>query len=242
MSAFVNCPKCHRSIPLEDHEDHLTIECARCNTRFQVNRRQSSSHGITDPLPELEPNDLHPAVLPLSRPALCSAPAAQEPRPWREVPAPSVRRTKHLFGPWSRLGLGTKIGITLCIVPFSLLLFGVFWFVILGKYERRTSAAAAEQFLDDLLVAERVPLAYQRCSDTFRTTFPERRLYKYASMFPRDQMRDLTLVGTNLTISHREVQVAFSCRFPGIHRLFIHVNMSKCNGAWLVDGFAFSEP
>jgi hypothetical protein len=144
--------------------------------------------------------------------------------------------------PRRRLAPGTKVGLLICIVPLTIVLLGVLWFVVWGGHQRRISVSAAQQFLEDLLVAERVSLAYQRCSERFRSTYPESTLRKYSPLFPRNQLGDFTLVGTTMTTSHQEGQVRFSCRFQSTRRLLIFVDMSKSKGAWLVDGFGFYEP
>ncbi len=140
------------------------------------------------------------------------------------------------------LSPGTKIGLVVCIVPVTLILLGILWFVVWGGHQRRTSAEAAQQFLEDLLVAERVPLAYQRCSSTFRKIYPEHTLRRYALAFPRLALEDLTLIDATMSAYNQEGQVRFSCRFQSTRHLVIIVNLSKSNGAWVVDGFAIWEP
>jgi hypothetical protein len=159
-----------------------------------------------------------------------------------ERTAPDVARTEPLDPPRRRLAPGTKIGLVVCLVPLTILLLGVLWFVVWGGRQRRISAEAARQFLEDLLVAERVPLAYQRCSTAFRKKFPERTLLKYARAFPRKEMEELTLVGTTMTTGHDTVQVRFSCRFRSTHQLVLFVDMSESSGTWLVDGFGIYKP
>src|SRR5262249_13678486 len=97
-----------------------------------------------------------------------------------ERTAPDVARTEPIDPPRRRLAPGTKIGLVVCLVPLTILLLGVLWFVVWGGRQRRISSEAARQFLEDLLVVERVPLAYQRCTTAFRKKFPEQTLLKYA--------------------------------------------------------------
>lgn len=154
---------------------------------------------------------------------------------------PVIVQADALRLPRRRMPLGTRIGIILCVVPLCLLVVAVLWFFVWGGYERRASAAAAQQFLDDLLVKERVPLAYQRCSEDFRKNIKESSLDEY-QRYPRSKIDDLKLLGTTMSLGQREVQVRFSCRLQPSRQVYFFVNMSKHGGSWQVDGFMIQEP
>jgi hypothetical protein len=145
------------------------------------------------------------------------------------------------------------VGLTLFVVIACGGLLTIFWLLVLdglaerrseeaARQARRSSEEAAREFLDDLLVPERVPSAYRRCSEAFRRSNPEVILSRFSAKYPHEQVGDLTLVGSVLDVSLRKIQVSFSSTFGSRGQLLVFVNLSKKDGEWWVDSFVFRQP